>query len=497
MDAILGLDVGTSATKAVLFDSAARELAFAQRAHTLQTPRSGWVEQEAEQVWQALVAVVRDVLQQVAHKEVHVRALAPATQSGSLILAGAGGAPLYPMVTWLDRRAEGIVERWRAEGLEEMIWQLSGWHLSAGFPLPMLAWFREQRPELFATHERVMGLNDFILHRLCGSFVTDLSSASATLLLDWQQGAWSKRLCELAGIRPQMLPEIRPSGVIAGQLTPAASAATGLPPDTIVVTGGHDQSCTAAAMGITEPGQLLLAAGTGWVLTAVAAHPTLDSTPAQMDLSFHAVPHRWTISQLLGGFGATLEWWLREGWPAGENGLDQQNVFAEMESAVRNSTPGSRGLLFIPPGAGAQLSQRVQSGGFLGLRLDHQRADMARAVLEGIACEVRWALESARHKGLPVERLLLAGGATRNALWCQIIADLCNMPLALAPARQWTARGAALLAARAINLWPETDIPAEWSPTEHILPSPASSAHYDTIFARYRNGVQQLLAATP
>ena len=495
MDALLGLDVGTSATKAVLLDGAGGQLAAAQRSYPLQTPRPGWAEQDPEQVWQALLDAVRDVLQQVSRHPVRVRALAPATQSGSLILARADGAPLYPMVTWLDTRAEEVVRQWRADGLEEMIWRRSGWRLTPGFPLPMLAWFRQRRPQLFATAERVMGLNDFILHRLCGAFVTDHSSASEMLLLDWRQAAWSEALCDLAGITAQMLPAIRNSGVALGRLTPAASAATGLPRETVVVSGAHDQACAAAAMGVTEPGQLLLSAGTAWVLTGVTSRPAMDDVPLQMDLSFHAVPQRWTISQLLGGFGATLTWWLREAWPPVENSEDQPDLLAQMENALADTTPGSRGLLFVPPGAGAQLPQRAPSGGFLGLRLDHRRADMVRAVLEGTACEVRWALDSARQKGLPVDRLLIAGGAARSPTWPQIIADLSGAPLALAPAGQWPARGAALLAGRAMNLWLERAAIPSWTPTSRIQPNPANRAAYEATFTRYRTGVQQLLAA--
>ncbi|MFW6069511.1 MAG: xylulokinase [bacterium] len=497
MDALLGLDVGTSATKAVLFDDAGQQLATAQHRYPLQTPHPGWVEQDPEQVWQALVGAVRDVLQQVEHQPIRVRALAPATQSGSLILANGDGLPLYPMVTWLDTRAEEVVQQWQADGLEEMIWRRSGWHLNPGFPLPVLAWFRQQRPELLAAAERAMGLNDFILHRLCGSFVTDRSSASEMLLLDWQRAAWSETLCDLAGVSPQMLPAIRPSGVAVGRLSPAASAATGLPRETMVISGAHDQCCAAAAMGVTEPGQLLLAAGTAWVLTGVAARAAMDDVPPQMDLSFHAIPRRWTISQLLGGFGAVLAWWLRETGPTVENAEEQQQLFAQLEAGLVDTAPGSRDLLFVPPGAGAQLPQRVRSGGFLGLRLDHRRADMARAVLEGIACEVRWALDSARQKGLPVDLLLMNGGATHSPAWAQIIADLGGVPLTLAPAAQWPARGAALLAGRGIGLWSESDMPPGWAPSTRIPSRPDNHAAYEATFSRYRAGVRRLLAAAP
>ena len=491
----LGLDVGTSAAKAALYDGAGREVAVAQRGYRLQTPAPGFVEQDPEQVWEAILSVIGRVVRQAGGGD-DVCALSVASQSGSVIPATAAGEPLHPMITWLDTRARELVAEWRADGLEEEVWRTSGWHLNPGFPLPIVAWLRRHRPRLFARVGRFMGLNDFVIHRLSGQVATDLSSGSEMLFVDLESGEWSDRLCRLAGIDPGMLPALRLSGAPVAPVTPAVREATGLPRETLVVTGGHDQCCTALAMGITEPGQVLLASGTAWVLVAVAGAPDVASIPSQMDLSYHVVPRRWTVSQLLGGFGAALAWWLEAAWQAsdGAPGEDGGRLYALMERALEEGPAGGQQLFFFPPGAGAQLPERLEGGGFVGLQLSHSRNEMTRALLEGAAYEVRWALEKLGEKEMAVDGVWMAGGATRSVAWRQIVADVTGAPLGLAEEANWPARGAAMLAAAGWGL-PATQVEQmARRPVQKVRPDPEKRRRYDEGFAAYRGLLQQQVA---
>lgn len=491
----LGLDVGTSATRAVLYDEGGRELAAAQQGYRLQTPEPGFVEQDPEQIWQAIVVAIRRALRQAGGGE-GVRALSVASQSGSVIPATAAGEPLYPMITWLDTRARELVEEWRRDGLEELVWRTSGWHLNPGFPLPVIAWLRRYRPQLFADAGRFMGLNDFVIYRLSGEFATDLSSGSAMLLVDLENGQWSDRLCSMAGIDAGMLPALRPSGAPIAPVAPAVSQATGLPRETLVVTGGHDQCCTALAMGITEPGQVLLAAGTAWVLVAVTVTPQVAVIPERMDLSYHVIPRRWTVSQLLGGFGAALAWWLDSVWqpPGGGQGEDGSRPYAVMERSLAKCPAGSRGMFFFPPGAGAQLPGRLEGGELAGLQLTHTRAEMTRALLEGVAYEVRWALGKLGEKGVPVDELWMAGGATQSPTWRQIVADVTGTPIRVADEGKWPARGAALLAATGSGL-PAAEVEQmARRPAQSMQPDRTKRRLYDEGFVTYRRLLQERTA---
>ncbi len=445
-NAILGLDIGTSSTKAVLFDLSGQELAAVQQSYPLSTPRAGWAEQDPEQVWRALLQTLRQIVKQ-AGRERRILALALATQSGSLIAAKADGTPLYPMITWLDSRAEGIVQQWRAAGLEEKVRRSSGWQLQSGLSLPGIAWLKEFRPDVFNAAERFLGVHDFLVGRLTGEFAVDLSGGAEMQLLDISTGQWSNFLCALAGVNPAQLSRLIPAGQVIAPITAEVSRLTGLSPETPVVSGGHDQTCAALAMGLINPGQLMLATGTAWVITGVAESPEAAAIPAQMALNFHVAPKRWTISQLLGGFGASVEWWLQQNLQslAPQTALSRAELYAQLERLLAQSPPGSKELLFLPPEGGAQFGGR-QAGGFIGLQLAHTRADMSRAILEGIAFEVRWALETMRRAKLLAAQLWVVGGATQSQTWTQILADICNVPLLLTQYAHWPALGAAILA---------------------------------------------------
>ncbi|HHJ06671.1 MAG TPA: hypothetical protein ENK24_04150, partial [Anaerolineae bacterium] len=263
-NAILGLDIGTSSTKAILFDLSGRELALAQQAYPLSTPRAGWAEQDPEQVWQALLATLRQIVKR-AGKGRRILAMSLATQSGSLIAAQSDGTPLAPMITWLDSRAEGIVQRWRAAGLEEDVRRSSGWQLQSGLSLPSIAWLKEFRPDIFNAADRFLGVHDFLAGRLTGEFAVDLSGGAEMQLLDISTGQWSQTLRALVGVGPAQLSRLIPAGQVIAPITAEVSRLTGLTPETPLISGGHDQTCAALALGLLNPGQLMLATGTAWV----------------------------------------------------------------------------------------------------------------------------------------------------------------------------------------------------------------------------------------
>ena len=240
-DIVLGIDIGTTSAKVVAFDLADAEVASASQPYPLLVPRPGWVEQDAEQIWQALLHALREVVARAAGRR--VRALALATQAGSIIPAGEVGDPVHPMITWLDRRTDDLVAAWRRDGTAEHIRRVSGWHPAPGLPLPVIAWLRIERPDLHARARRYLGVGDFLVHRLTGQFASDLSAACEMLLVDAQTGNWSAELCALGGVDATMQAALGWAGRVIGSLTPAAAAATGLPADALVVAGGGDQPC--------------------------------------------------------------------------------------------------------------------------------------------------------------------------------------------------------------------------------------------------------------
>ena len=200
LDAVIGIDIGTSAAKAILLDLDGRAVATASRPYPRLTPQPGWVEQDPEAVWQALAAALREIVAQAGGYR--ILALALAAQAGSIIPADIAGDPVYPMITWLDGRAQDLMRQWQADGTAATIRRLSGWHPFAGLPLPSIGWLRQHRPEIHAAAARWLGPDDFLIHRLTGQFATDLSAASEMLLVDLQTGQWNTELCAIGGVEP-------------------------------------------------------------------------------------------------------------------------------------------------------------------------------------------------------------------------------------------------------------------------------------------------------
>lgn len=491
---ILGLDVGTSSVKAVLFDTDGAIRGEARVAYPLATPRPGWVEQDPETLWQALLRAAQAATAQAP--ELQVRGLAMAAQSGSLLLADETGRPLAPFITWMDGRSAALVARWRAEGRGSTIRAVSGWSLHPGLGLPTLAWLGEEMPALLGRARRILSVNDFLAHRLTGRFATNPSNAAGLQLLDVRTGDWSPELCALAGISPERLSPVRPSGAVIGRLRPEAAQATGLPQDAVVVNGGHDQACTALALGITQPGRFLLACGTAWVLTGVTDRPDPPGLPATLDVSGHVLPHRWTISQSLGGLGASLEWWVAQAWqgPDPARPAPREARFAALDRELAETRPGSRGLLFLPMTGGHRDPSTSRAGGFLGLGLEHSRGEMARAILESGAYELAWALDPVQAAGLPVDALWMVGGGARSALWPAILADVTGLAIHLPQGEHWPALGAALLAGAGSGLFPGLEEGRTWGPASvarTVTPDGERERIYRELFVRYRKAVRE------
>ncbi|MGD8398557.1 MAG: FGGY-family carbohydrate kinase, partial [Anaerolineae bacterium] len=449
----------------------------------------------------ALLHVLRAIATHAAGADRRIVALALAAQSGSLLPAGREGTPIYPIITWLDGRTEALVQRWRAEGLEARVRAVGGWHLYPGLPLPTVAWLRAHRPDVFAAAGRYLSVNDYLVHRLTGEFCTNPSNGGGMQFLDVTTGAWSAELCALAGIAPGHLSPVRPAGAAIGPVTPAVSRLTGLPADTVVVNGGHDQGCAALGLGVIEPGEVLLGCGTAWVVTGVTAAPDVAALPPSLDLNFHPAPRRWTISQSLGGLGASLAWLVGQCWPATghapaageEPASSRAAAFATLDAALADTTPGSDGLTFLPMAGGHEAPAGEQRGALVGLRLDHTRADMARAVMEGAAYELRWALAPVRGAGLPIERLILVGGAAQSPLWPQAVADVTGVPLSLPQGSHWPAVGAAILAGVGVGAFDTIAVAQArfQRPARQVAPDPERMQIYDRCFAAY----QQLTVA--
>ncbi|MCC6147079.1 MAG: hypothetical protein IT308_05875 [Anaerolineaceae bacterium] len=487
-EALLSLDVGTTAVKAVLFDPQGSELFITQHTLTLHTPQPGFVELDPEELWQAVLSVLTETAQQ--NRARTIRTLVLTTQGGSFLAADRHGRPTTAILTWMDNRSRSVVEEWREQGLEAAIRQICGWSLEAGLPLAMIGWLRAHRPKAFKKSAYFLSVNDFLTNRLTGIYAMNPSMAGEMMLTDIVTGEWSPDLCKIAGIRTEQLSPIRPSDAVLGPILSKVSRETGLRNDTLVVNGGQDHSCEALAIGMTSPGIALLACGTAWVINTASKQADMAAVPPGMNLNFHVIPHCWTLSHYLGGLGGTLEWWINRLWqsPDPQAPLPRARLYALMDEGLAHTHPGSSGLFFFPLGGSRCTPKSLGAGGFWGLCWEHTRASMTRAIQESAACEVRCSLEELKTAGLPMEQLWMIGGAASSPHWPQIVASLTGVDVTLTHYSHGPALGAAILAGVTLGIYPDIEAGrAHFDLKPHCVePNEADRILYDEHYSRYK-----------
>lgn len=437
---ILGLDVGTTAAKAVLFDLHGNELALAERAYPLITPHPGWAELDPERIWLAAQDVISEVTSQNQGAS-FISAVGLSTQGGTLIPADKDGNPVYNAITWLDQRSTPIITEWQAQGLDRWVRQKSGWTPQPGLPLASLAALRSLQPETFAKIGKVFSVNDYLAFKMTGTRCTNPSMAGEMLLVNLESGQYDLELCELAGIHPDMLSPIQPSNSTCAQIKPDLCNIMGLPPKTPLINGGQDHACEALALGMNEPGATLLACGTAWVINTVTDSTKLVSIPPEMALNNHVLPNHWIASQFLGGFGAGFSWWL-DHFSKAENIVEDR--YFEFDSTLSPNNKHNSDIYYFSV-SGTPRSG-ITAGGFWGLRLDHTRDDLTMAVLESAAFEVSLALEDLHQHSKHISDLWMVGGAAHSRIWPQILADTTQLPILLTQYHHGPALGAVILA---------------------------------------------------
>jgi xylulokinase len=486
MDLLIGLDVGTTGTKAIAFDTEGRVVASAAQQYGLLTPEPGWVEQDPLDLWNAAVATLRSVAEQIDPKD-RVIALAQSSQGGTTIPVDARFQPTYNAISWMDGRGEVEQAHIGATFGAERLYRLTGWKVMPALPLVHLLWLRMNRPEAFESTRQVTFVNDYIGWHLTGVLGMNPADASITQLFDIAQADWDDSLLAMGGIGRDQVSPVIPSGAVLGRLTAEAAQATGLPAGTLVGVGAHDQYCAALSAGATKPGSTLLSCGTAWVILAIP--PSLEvGLASRMGISCHAVKGRWGGLYSLGAVGTSMEWLAENIWAGCERNRSREELYAAINDGVARSDPGAGGLLFFPLAGGHGEIYGVGRGGFVNLTLPHTREDMARAIMEAVAFELRWAVEEIGRAGVSVNVLKMVGGAARSPVWPQIVADVTCLPVALPAFSQAASWGAAILAGVAAGVYtdPEAGLAALPRPERRLDPNPNCAETYARSFEQFR-----------
>lgn len=440
MPLVLGIDVSTTATKALLVDERGAVRATGVSEYGYETPRPLWSEQDPRLWWNGAVAAIATALSAGGASGAEVVAIGLTGQMHGLVLLDDADEVIRPAILWNDQRTAAECDFIREAVGEERLIAVTGNDALTGFTAPKLVWVHEHEPSAWQRIRHVLLPKDYVRLRLSGEYGVDKADGSGTLLFDLAKRDWSDEVVDALGIDRSWLPRTFEGPSVTGGVSGDAAAATGLRAGTPIVAGGGDQSANAVGVGAVAAGTMALSLGTSGVVFAATEEP-LHEERGIVHAFCHAVPGRWHLMSVMLSAAGSLRW-LRDavarGTPFGE--------LVEQASAI---AAGSEGLLFLPylSGERSPHPDPLARGAFIGLTLRHDRRHMTRAVMEGVAYGLRDGLELITVAGTDAPKVMLAsGGGAASPLWRQILADVLNVEIAIPMSTEGAAYGAAILA---------------------------------------------------
>lgn len=458
---LLGIDVGTGGTRAVVLDEHGHIVASATDEHApFASPQTGWAEQDASDWWRACTGAVRAVLAQDGVRADEIGCIGLTGQMHGTVLLDERGEVLRPALIWCDQRTEAqCLEITELVGAKRLI-ELTLNPALTNFSLTKMVWVREHEPELWARVRSFLLPKDYVRFRLTGERATDVADASGTLLLDVTKRRWSAEMLAATKLDEGLMPKVYESTEVCGRVSAAGAAATGLLEGTPVVAGAGDQAAGAVGMGIVRPGMVSATIGTSGVVFAATAKPSLDPK-GRVHTFCHAIPERWHVMGVTQAAGLSLRW-FRDRFGAG-GAADGRDPYEKLSEEAASTPPGADGALWAPYLMGERtphLDPNARAA-LVGLTASHTRGHIIRAILEGVAFSLRDTLTIFGEMHVPVETIRLGGGGARSTLWRQIQADVYGRAVEIVEAEEGGAYGAALLAGVGGGVWPSVDAACE------------------------------------
>jgi xylulokinase len=515
--AFLGIDIGTTAVKALLVSEQGAPLAEGDCPQQVAVPRPGWAEQRPEDWWSGAITATRAALAS-APPGTEVAGVGLSGQMHSAVFLDSADSVIRPAILWNDVRTTAqcrqIVERVGLPGLR----RLTGNPALEGFTATKVLWLRDNEPRSFGRLRTLLLAKDYVRLRMTGERATEPSDAAATLLFDVFRSKWSPEMITALGLEGRILPRIVGSSEVAGRLSAEAGGELGLRPGLPVAGGGADNASAAVGAGVTSPGQLLVSVGTSGTVVAPVSTPKADRG-MRIHLMNHAAPGVWYLMGVVLSAGAAFAWLRRALGPvhpepasperhrrvdgrAGGEGPDYETLVSEAAEVP----PGADGLTFLPYLTGERTPHADANarGVFCGIYAGHTRGHLARAVLEGVAFALKDSLGLERALGVSPEQAVIVGGGARSDVWRQVIADALETPLVtVGPARAAKGKvtpglgapmGAAMMAAVAAGEFSSVQEAAKaWlRESGRTEPDARNYDAYRSAYSRYRSLYRRL-----
>jgi len=438
MTFFLGLDIGTGGSRALLVDEKGRvRHAFTAPHEEMRMERPLWAEQRPENWWDAAQAAIQGVLRETGLTGADVRAVGLSGQMHGLTLLDAANRVIRPALIWCDQRSQPQVDWINKTVGADFVVKSTANPMLTGFTLPKLLWVRDHEPENYARVKKVLLPKDYIRFELTGDFASDVSDASGTGLFDVVNRRWAFDLADRVGVARDLLPPVVESSTVTGKIHARAAAATGLKEGTPVVGGGGDQAASAVGNGIVEPGIVSCTIGTSGVVFGHLKEPAYDPQ-GRIHTFCHAVERAWHTMGVTQGAGLSLQWFRNQFAPnSNYDDLTWEAAGADAE-----------GLFWLPYLMGERTPHldSLARGGWNGVTAKHTRADLIRALIEGVSFSLKDCLDLVSGLGVDIKSVRVSGGGARSAFWRQMLADIFDKRVVSLETQEGSAYGAALLA---------------------------------------------------
>jgi len=475
----LGIDVSTTATKALLINDKGEVIGVAATEYPFETPRPLWSEQHPDLWWDGAQKSIRAVIEKSGIDSTQIGGVGLTGQMHGLVLLDASGNVLRPSILWNDQRTQSQCDEiHQLIGREKFI-QITGNVALTGFTAPKILWVKQNEPEIYAKAAHVLLPKDYVRYKLTNAFAIDKADGAGTVLMDLKKRDWSQEVLSALEIPFAWMPPLYEGTQITGNITPEAVNATGLKVGTPVVAGGGDQAAQAVGVGAVEPGVVALTVGTSGVVFATTPSALIDPE-GRLHAFCHAVPGLWHFMGVMLSAAGSLQWY--------RDMLAPNMSFDDLLKEAEAVPAGSEGLQFLPYLSGERTPHPdpLARGAFIGLTLRHSRAHMTRAVLEGVAFGLKDGFTLIQNAGLgSITQVRASGGGTKGALWRQILASVLNAELVTAGGTtEGAAYGAALLAGVGTGAWKDviSACKACVKITGRTLPDPAQAGTYQKTY---------------
>jgi xylulokinase len=452
---LLGLDIGTTGCKALIFDTDGSLVAKAWREYPVDFPNPQWAEQDLENVWRLAREAIYEAI--AAGGVTEIAAIGLSVHGEAVTPVDEGGRSLRPTILGMDTRT-GPQNDWLRERFGgEALFQHTGMPIHTINTLPKLLWLKENEPEIWKGASKFLLVEDFFIQKMTGQAVVSHCLASRSQLFNLKAGVWDDEILGALGLDPSKLARVLPSGTLVGPLLPELVSGFGLAFPPVIVTGGHDQACGALGVGLTTPGLASVSTGTAEVVEVALPSPVVSRPLYEGNISVysHVVPGLFLAMTLNHSGGMALRW-FRDGFCEPQMQQAAQTHSEAYDLMLEGASADPTGLLILPhfSGSGTPTFDTASKAAILGLTFATTRADIAKAILEGLTYELRLNLDLLKDGGVKIDVLRAIGGGAKSPLWLQLKADITGIPVVTPKITEAAGFGAALLAGVGAGIFP-------------------------------------------